>query len=46
MNAGRGAGTLFVVATLYAARAADWAEAGAVLHRLAKQLGLVVPEGL
>lgn len=33
-------------ATLYAARAADWAEAGAVLHRLAKQLGLVVPEGL
>jgi len=33
-------------ATLYAARAADWAEAGAVLHRLAKQLGLAVPEGL
>lgn len=33
-------------ATLYAARAADWAEAGAVLHCLAKQLGLVVPEGL
>jgi ATP phosphoribosyltransferase len=33
-------------ATLYAARAADWAEAGAVLHRLAKQLGLALPEGL
>jgi len=33
-------------ATLYAARAADWAKTGAVLHRLAKQLGLAVPEGL
>ena len=33
-------------ATLYAARAADWAEARAVLHRLAKRLGLAVPEGL
>jgi ATP phosphoribosyltransferase len=33
-------------ATLYAARAADWTEAGAVLHRLAKRLGLTVPDGL
>jgi ATP phosphoribosyltransferase len=33
-------------ATLYAARAADWTEASAVLHRLAKRLGLSVPEGL
>jgi ATP phosphoribosyltransferase len=33
-------------ATLYAARAADWAEASAVLHRLSKRLGLSVPEGL
>jgi ATP phosphoribosyltransferase len=33
-------------ATLYAARAADWTEASAVLHRLAKRLGLTVPEGL
>jgi ATP phosphoribosyltransferase len=33
-------------ATLYAARAADWAAAGAILHRLAKRLGLTVPEGL
>jgi ATP phosphoribosyltransferase len=33
-------------ATLYAARAADWTEASAVLHRLVKRLGLTVPEGL
>jgi ATP phosphoribosyltransferase len=33
-------------ATLYAARAADWTEAGAVLHRLAMRLGLTVPDGL
>jgi ATP phosphoribosyltransferase len=33
-------------ATLYAARAADWTEASAVLHRLAKRLDLTVPEGL
>ena len=33
-------------ATLYAARAADWTEASAVLHRLAKRLDLTVPDGL
>ena len=33
-------------ATLYAARAADWAQAGAVLRALAQRLQVAVPDGL
>ena len=33
-------------ATLYAARSADWSQAGAVLHDLARRLQVPVPEGL
>ena len=33
-------------ATLYAARAADWAEAGATLRSLAARLGVTLPQGL
>ena len=33
-------------ATLYAARSADWTQAGAVLHTLAQRLQVTVPKGL
>lgn len=33
-------------ATLYASRGADWAEAGATLRALARQLGVSLPDGL